>query len=342
MTEQDGTPEVPAGSATPEVTAGSATPEAPAGSATPGGRRRVRPLTVLFGAVVTVTVVVLVVIAVLLALGDGGDDADSRDAALDGGGRAGGAPGGPSAAAPATPTGPGPDGPAGPLVTSPGAATGLDGALRDPALGALPRPVAELLHDCREGDVTIEAVGGATDGEPAAATTSQVAATSAAGGTAAATSGAAAGAAAPTGGDAGSTSAAPSSQVAATSAAPASGTARPRPAERTARAVQCTGRPGTALSDHVVRFIRDRDWADHRRDTFLTAAGPGAPGHGARGRAADGKVVQDDSSRWIAVRAHDQGEVSLVDRRRGIEVDFGIFDDARSAEAFARAVAAAR
>ncbi|RRQ01081.1 hypothetical protein, partial [Corynebacterium bovis] len=150
------------------------------------------------------------------------------------------------------------------------------------------------------------------------------------------------GAAAPTGGDAGSTSAAPSSQVAATSAAPASGTARPRPAERTARAVQCTGRPGTALSDHVVRFIRDRDWADHRRDTFLTAAGPGAPGHGARGRATDGKVVQDDSSRWIAVRAHDQGEVSLVDRRRGIEVDFGIFDDARSAEAFARAVAAAR
>ncbi|QQC47032.1 hypothetical protein I6I09_08110 [Corynebacterium bovis] len=192
-------------------------------------------------------------------------------------------------------------------MTSPGASTGLDGSLRDPALGALPRPVAELLHDCREGDVTIEAVGGATDGEPAAATTSQVAATSAAGGTAAATSGAAAGAAAPTGGDAGSTSAAPSSQVAATSAAPASGTARPRPAERTARAVQCTGRPGTALSDHVVRFIRDRDWADHRRDTFLTAAGPGAPGHGARGRAADGKVVQDDSSRWIAVRAHDQG-----------------------------------
>ncbi|MGV0378449.1 hypothetical protein ACUY2Q_10835, partial [Corynebacterium bovis] len=158
MTEQDGTP------------------EAPAGSATPGGRRRVRPLTVLFGAVVTVTVVVLVVIAVLLALGDGGDDADSRDAALDGGGRAGGAPGGPSAAAPATPTGPGPDVPAGQLVTSPGASTGLDGSLRDPALGVLPRPVAELLHDCREGDVTIEAVGGATDGEPAAATTSQVAA----------------------------------------------------------------------------------------------------------------------------------------------------------------------
>ncbi|MDN8580150.1 hypothetical protein [Corynebacterium bovis] len=327
MTEQDGTP------------------EAPAGSATPGGRRRVRPLTVLFGAVVTVTVVVLVVIAVLLALGDGGDDADSRDAALDGGGRAGGAPGGPSAAAPATPTGPGPDVPAGQLVTSPGASTGLDGSLRDPALGVLPRPVAELLHDCREGDVTIEAVGGATDGEPAAATTSQVAAATTsqvAATSAAGAAGGTSGAAAPTGGDAGSTSAAPSSQIAATSAAPASGTARPRPAERTARAVQCTGRPGTALSDHVVRFIRDRDWADHRRDTFLTAAGPGAPGHGARGRAADGKVVQDDSSRWIAVRAHDQGEVSLVDRRRGIEVDFGIFDDARSAEAFARAVAASR
>ncbi|MDH2456647.1 hypothetical protein QDW14_09245 [Corynebacterium bovis] len=332
MTEQDGTP------------------EAPAGSATPGGRRRVRPLTVLFGTVVTVTVVVLVVIAVLLALGDGGDDAASRDAAaLDGGGRAGGAPGGPSAAAPATPTGPGPDVPAGQLVTSPGASTGLDGSLRDPALGVLPRPVAELLHDCREGDVTIEAVGGATDSEPAAATTSQVAATSAAAAAARETSGAAADetagaastAAAPARGDAGSTSAATSSQ-ATTSQSAASDTARPRPAERTARAVQCTGRPGTALSDHVVRFIRDRDWADHRRDTFLTAAGPGAPGHGSRGRAADGKVVQDDSSRWIAVRAHDQGEVSLVDRRRGIEVDFGIFDDARSAEAFARAVAAAR
>ncbi|MGV0378450.1 hypothetical protein ACUY2Q_10840, partial [Corynebacterium bovis] len=183
----------------------------------------------------------------------------------------------------------------------------------------LPRPVAELLHDCREGDVTIEAVGGATDGEPAAATTSQVAAATTsqvAATSAAGAAGGTSGAAAPTGGDAGSTSAAPSSQIAATSAAPASGTARPRPAERTARAVQCTGRPGTALSDHVVRFIRDRDWADHRRDTFLTAAGPGAPGHGARGRAADGKVVQDDSSRWIAVRAHDQGEVSLVDRRR--------------------------
>ncbi|MEL4165206.1 hypothetical protein MTQ16_10375, partial [Corynebacterium bovis] len=255
------------------------------------------------------------------------------------------------AAAPATPTGPGPDVPAGQLVTSPGASTGLDGSLRDPALGVLPRPVAELLHDCREGDVTIEAVGGATDSEPAAATTSQAAATTAAGAAAREKSGAAAdetaaatsGAVAPARGDAGSASAAPSAQGTATSSqVAASDTARPRPAERTARAVQCTGRPGTALSDHVVRFIRDRDWADHRRDTFLTAAGPGAPGHGSRGRAADGKVVQDDSSRWIAVRAHDQGEVSLVDRRRGIEVDFGIFDDARSAEAFARAVAAAR